>query len=99
MSDLVDRLAMMSSDPSQLFYSDMNCWDMATLLSELIPAHLAAQDQIAALTAENDRLRAALSEYHTTFCEGWCEELPTGAAFEDCSGCAARVALLNKPLS
>ena len=40
-----------------------------------------------------DRQRAGLQWYAEMFCEGWCKESHSTAAFDDCSGCKARAIL------
>jgi hypothetical protein len=67
---------------------------------------LDAVDRIEALEARLDRavtrgleqveqiatLEAALREYESDYCEGWCRDAPPQAMF-DCGGCRARAAL------
>lgn len=51
-----------------------------------------AADEITALHAENERLRAALEWYAKTFCEGP-DEVCGKLTDDRCSGCKARAAL------
>ena len=58
--------------------------------------------QIEQLQMEIERLKAIINEtklaleyYADQYCEGWCDDNPSGCEFDDCGGCKARTVLSN----
>jgi hypothetical protein len=57
---------------------------------EFVPQHRAKSDANANLIAAAPDMVAALDGYADQLCEGWCEQSPDCAHFDDCGGCLAR---------
>ena len=93
MSDLVERLRAMPSSYNDACRAMDKAADrieqLEAALDRAVTRGLEQVEQIATL-------EAALREYESDYCEGWCTDAPPQAMF-DCGGCRARAALAPEP--